>query len=267
MGEIYQYVVRPKKGYEQKYDIAELRTIQDWIVRRQLLGVKGVAEVSSFGGKLKQYEIAVNPDKLNAYGISINDIFSALEENNQNTGGAYIEKGPTVLYVRSEGLIGSLEDIGNISIANKNNETPLFIRDVANVKMGYATRYGAMTYNDQGEVSGAVVMMLKGANSSEVIKNVKAKVAQIQKTLPEGVVIEPFLDRTKMVNNAISTVEKNLMEGALIVVLVLVLFLGNFRAGLLVASVIPLAMLFAICMMNLFGVSGNLMSLVPWISD
>ncbi len=106
LGEIYQYVVRPKKGYEQKYDIAELRTIQDWIVRRQLLGVKGVAEVSSFGGKLKQYEIAVNPDKLNAYGISINDIFSALEENNQNTGGAYIEKGPTVLYVRSEGLIG-----------------------------------------------------------------------------------------------------------------------------------------------------------------
>ncbi len=261
LGEIYQYVVRPKKGYEQKYDIAELRTIQDWIVRRQLLSVKGVAEVSSFGGKLKQYEIAVNSDKLNAYGISINDVFSALEENNQNTGGAYIEKGPTVLYVRSEGLIGTLEDIGNISIANKNNETPLFIRDIATVKMGYATRYGVMTYNDQGEVSGAVVMMLKGANSSEVIKNVKARVDQIQKTLPEGVVIEPFLDRTKMVNNAISTVERNLMEGALIVVLVLVLFLGNFRAGLLVASVIPLAMLFAICMMNMFGVSGNLMSL------
>ncbi|MCG2793517.1 MAG: CusA/CzcA family heavy metal efflux RND transporter [Weeksellaceae bacterium] len=261
LGEIYQYVVRPKKGYEQKYDVTELRTIQDWIVRRQLLGVKGVAEVSSFGGKLKQYEIAVDPDKLNAYGISINDVFSALEENNQNTGGAYIEKGPTVLYVRSEGLIGTTEDIGNISVTNKNNETPLFIRDIATVKIGYATRYGAMTYNDQGEVSGAVVMMLKGANSSEVIKNVKAKVAQIQKTLPEGVVLEPFLDRTKMVNNAISTVQRNLKEGALIVVLVLVLFLGNFRAGLLVASVIPLAMLFAVCMMNLFGVSGNLMSL------
>ncbi|RRQ46047.1 CusA/CzcA family heavy metal efflux RND transporter [Chryseobacterium sp. SC28] len=261
LGEIYQYVVRPKKGYEHKYDVTELRTIQDWIVRRQLLTVKGVAEVSSFGGKLKQYEIAVNPDKLNAYGITINDVFSALEENNQNTGGAYIEKGPTVLYVRSEGLIGTIEDIGNIAIANKNNATPLFIRDIATVKIGYATRYGAMTYNDQGEVSGAVVMMLKGANSSEVVKNVKEKVAQIQKTLPEGVVVEPFLDRTKMVNNAISTVERNLMEGALIVVLVLVLFLGNFRAGLLVASVIPLAMLFAVCMMNLFGVSGNLMSL------
>lgn len=261
LGEIYQYVVRPEKGYEKQYNTTELRTIQDWIVRRQLLGVKGVAEVSSFGGKLKQYEIAVNPDRLNAYGITINDVFDALNTNNQNTGGAYIEKGPTVLYIRSEGLIGNIEDIQNIAIATKKNDIPLFIRDVAKVKTGFATRYGAMTYNDQGEVSGAVVMMLKGENSNQVIKNVKEKIAQIQKTLPKGVVIEPFLDRTKMVNNAIGTVEKNLTEGALIVVFVLVLFLGNFRAGLLVASVIPLAMLFAICMMNLFGVSGNLMSL------
>ena len=261
LGEIFQYVIRPEKGYEKKYDITELRTIQDWIVRRQLLGVKGVAEVSSFGGKLKQYEIAVNPDRLNAYGITINDVFDALNTNNQNTGGAYIEKGPTVLYIRSEGLIGNIEDIKNIAIVSKTNEIPLFIRDVAEVKTSFATRYGAMTFNDQGEVSGAVVMMLKGENSNQVIKNVKEKIAQIQKTLPNGVVIEPFLDRTKMVNNAIGTVEKNLTEGALIVVFVLVLFLGNVRAGLLVASVIPLAMLFAICMMNLFGVSGNLMSL------
>lgn len=261
LGEIYQYVLRPKKGYEQKYNITELRTLQDWIVRRQLLGVKGVAEVSSFGGKLKQYEIAVNPDKLNAYKITINDVFDALESNNQNTGGAYIEKGPTVLYIRSDGLVGTIEDIKNIAISNKRNEVPLFIRDVAEVRTGYATRYGAITYNDEGEVSGAVVMMLKGANSSRVVKDVKAKVEQIQKTLPEGVIIEPFLDRTKMVNNAISTVEKNLIEGALIVVFILVLFLGNIRAGLLVASVIPLSMMFAICMMNLFGVSGNLMSL------
>lgn len=261
LGEIFQYVIRPEKGYEKKYDITELRIIQDWIVRRQLLGVKGVAEVSSFGGKLKQYEIAVNPDRLNAYGITINDVFDALNTNNQNTGGAYIEKGPTVLYIRSEGLIGNIEDIKNIAIASKTNEIPLFIRDVAEVKTSFATRYGAMTFNDQGEVSGAVVMMLKGENSNQVIKNVKEKIAQIQKTLPKGVVIEPFLDRTKMVNNAIGTVEKNLTEGALIVVFVLVLFLGNVRAGLLVASVIPLAMLFAICMMNLFGVSGNLMSL------
>ncbi len=261
LGEIYQYVVKPKKGYEQKFDATNLRTIQDWIVRRQLLGVKGVAEVSSFGGKLKQYEIAINPNKLNAYGITINDVFTALENNNQNTGGAYIEKGSTVLYIRSEGLIENIQDIENVDIERPNSQTPLFIRDVAEIKIGFATRYGAMCYNDEGEVSGAVVMMLKGANSSEVIKSVKERIAQIQKTLPQGVEIEPFLDRTKMVNNAIGTVEKNLLEGALIVIFVLVLFLGNFRAGFLVASVIPLAMLFAICMMNLFGVSGNLMSL------
>lgn len=191
----------------------------------------------------------------------MNDVFDALENNNQNTGGAYIEKGPTVLYIRSEGLIGTIEDIENITVKNKNSVIPLFIRDVANIKIGNAVRYGAMTYNDEGEVAGAVVMMLKGANSNQVIKNVKERIELIRKTLPEGVTIEPFLDRTKMVNNAISTVEKNLLEGALIVVFVLVVFLGNFRAGLLVASVIPLSMLFAVCMMNAFGVSGNLMSL------
>ncbi len=261
LGEIYQYVIKPKTGFEKKYNQAELRTIQDWIVRRQLLGVKGVAEVSSFGGKLKQYEIAVNPNKLQSYNITIHDLFNAIEKNNQNTGGAYIEKGATVLFIRSEGLIGSISDIENISILRKDNTTPLFIRDVAEVKIGHATRYGAMSYNDEGEVAGAVVMMLKGANSSDVIKNVKERIAQIQKTLPEGVMIEPFLDRSKMVNHAIGTVTKNLAEGALIVIFVLVLFLGNFRAGLLVASVIPLAMLFAVSMMNAFGVSGNLMSL------
>ncbi|MEM0541080.1 CusA/CzcA family heavy metal efflux RND transporter [Flavobacterium sp. j3] len=261
LGEIYQYVVRPKKGYEKKYDETELRTIQDWIVRRQLLGVKGVAEVSSFGGKLKQYEIAVNPNKLQSYGLTISDVFTSVEKNNQNTGGSYIEKGATSLFIRSEGLIGTVDDIENIAIKSTPSGTPLFIRDVAEVKLGFATRYGAMTYNDEGEVAGAVVMMLKGANSSDVIKNVKERIAQIQKTLPDGVVIEPFLDRTKMVNNAIGTVEKNLLEGALIVIFVLVLFLGNLRAGLIVASVIPLSMLFAIILMNTFGVSGNLMSL------
>jgi cobalt-zinc-cadmium resistance protein CzcA len=261
LGEIYQYLVRAKEGYESKYDAMELRTIQDWIVRRQLLGVKGVAEVSSFGGKLKQFEISVNPDRLQSYNLTIDEVFTALERNNQNTGGAYIEKGPTVLFIRSEGLIGSKEDIENVSIKETESGTPIFIRDVAEVNIGNATRYGALCYNDKGETSGAVVMMLKGANSSQVIENVKNKIAEIQKTLPEGVLIEPFLDRTKMVNNAIGTVEKNLVEGALIVVFILVLFLGNFRAGLLVASVIPLAMLFAIILMNTFGVSGNLMSL------
>ena len=220
-----------------------------------------MADVSSFGGKLKQYEIAIDPNKLKSYGLTVNDVFTALETNNQNTGGAYIEKQSTVLYIRSEGLIGSLSDISSIAVKNTENGTPLFIKDVAEVRIGSAIRYGAMTYNGEGEVAGAVVMMLKGANSSQVIKNVKERIEQTKKILPEGVEIEPFLDRTKMVDNAIGTVETNLMEGALIVVFVLVLFLGNFRAGLVVASVIPLAMLFAVIMMNLFGVSGNLMSL------
>ncbi|MGZ3918697.1 MAG: CusA/CzcA family heavy metal efflux RND transporter, partial [Bacteroidia bacterium] len=261
LGEIYQYVVKPKKGYEQKYSITELRSIQDWVIRRQLLGVKGVAEVSSFGGKLKQYEVAIDPSKLKSYNLNINDIFTALEKNNQNTGGTYIEKGPTVLYIRSEGLLNNSDDIANILIRTLENGTPLLIRNVAEVRTGSATRYGALCYNDEGEVAGAIVMMLKGANSNEVIKNVKEKISSLEKTLPEGIIIEPFLDRTKMVNHAIGTVERNLIEGALIVVFVLVLFLGNFRAGLLVASVIPLAMLFAVIMMNTFGVSGNLMSL------
>lgn len=261
LGEIYQYVVRPLPGYEGKYGPMELRTIQDWIVRRQLLGTPGVADVSSFGGELKQYEIAVKPEQLKAHNITIADVFDALEKNNQNTGGAYIEKGPTVLYIRSEGLTAGIDDIEKIVVQNLDNGIPLLIRDVATVRLGAATRYGAMTFNDKGEVAGAVVMMLKGENSSAVIKNVKNKVAEIQKSLPEGVVIEPFLDRTKMVNNAIKTVETNLMEGALIVVFVLVFFLGNLRAGLIVSSVIPLSMLFAIILMNKFGVGGNLMSL------
>ncbi len=261
LGEIFQYVVRPKTGFEKAFSPTDLRTIQDWIVRRQLLGVEGVADVSSFGGALKQYEIAVNPDRLKAQNLTIADIFNAVEKNNQNTGGAYIEKGATVLYIRSEGLVGSMTDIEAIPVRNTEGGLPILIRDVATVKLGNATRYGAMCFNDKGEVAGAVVMMLKGENSSKVILKVKERIAEIQKTLPDGVVIEAFLDRTKMVNNAISTVETNLLEGALIVVFVLVLFLGNLRAGLLVASVIPLAMLFAVILMNLFGVSGNLMSL------
>ncbi|HET6225602.1 MAG TPA: CusA/CzcA family heavy metal efflux RND transporter [Bacteroidia bacterium] len=261
LGEIYQYVLKPKPGFETKYGPIELRTIQDWIVKRQLIGVKGVADVSSFGGKVKQYEIAVNPAMLKSYNITINDVFNALEKNNENTGGAYIEKASTVLYIRTEGLIGNIDDIKNIVVKNISNGTPLLLNDVADVRIGNATRYGAITYNDEGEVAGAVVMMLKGDNSSRVISEVKEKITQIRKTLPEGVELEPFLDRTKMVNSAIGTVTRNLMEGALIVVLILVLFLGNLRAGLIVASIIPLAMLFAVIMMNMFGVSGNLMSL------
>lgn len=261
LGEIYQYSLHPKPGYEKKYDPMKLRTIQDWIVRRQLLGTEGVAEVSSFGGFLKQYEIALNPEKLSNMNVSIQEVFSALEKNNQNTGGAYIEKKPNTYFIRTEGLIHDTTDIQLIVVRNQSNGTPLLIRDIAEVHLGHATRYGAMVRNLEGEVVGAVVMMLKGANSAKVIEHVKEKIAEIEKNLPEGLTIEPFLDRTKLVNRAISTVTKNLAEGALIVIFVLTLFLGNLRAGLVVASVIPLAMLFAVICMNLFGVSGNLMSL------
>ena len=260
LGEIYQYVIHPKKGYEKKFTPMELRTIQDWIIKRQLLGTPGVAEVSGFGGYVKQYEIAVNPDRLRSLNISIADIFDALETNNQNTGGAYINKSPSAYFIRSEGLVETVEDIEKIVIET-DNVTPVLIRDVAKVQFGNGVRYGAATRNGEGEIVTGIVMMLKGANSSEVINNVKARIEQIKKTLPEGVDIEPFLDRKKLVDNAISTVSTNLIEGALIVIFILILFLGNLRAGLVVASVIPLSMLFAISMMNLFGVSGNLMSL------
>ncbi len=261
LGEVYQYVVKPKKGYESKYDLTELRSIQDWIIRRQLLGTKGVADVSSFGGKLKQYEVAVMPDKLKSMNTTVAEVFQALEQNNQNSGGSYIEKNSLALFIRTEGLAGSLDDIRSIVIKHTTGGIPVYLRDVADVRIGHAVRYGAMVYRDEGEVAGAVVLMLKGANASQVVKDVKKKMEGIRASLPEGVEVETFYDRTKMVTNAIGTVKKNLLEGALIVVFVLVLFLGNLRAGLIVASVIPLAMLFAIIMMNLFGVSGNLMSL------
>lgn len=261
LSEIYQYILRPDKGYEKKYDAMSLRTIQDWIVRRQLLGTAGVADVSSWGGKLKQYEVSLDPAKLRAMNVGINEVFDALQKNNQNTGGAYIEQKPYAFFIRSEGLAESVEDIEKIVVRNSANGLPILIRNVAEVKLGNAIRYGAMTYNDEGEMVGAIVLMLKGANSSLVIEHVKERIDQIKTTLPEGVLIEPYLDRTKLVDNAINTVTKNLAEGALIVIFVLVVMLGNLRAGLVVASVIPLAMLFAIGLMNLFGVSGNLMSL------
>ncbi len=261
LGEIYQYVVKAKAGYEKKYDLTELRTIQDWIIRRQLLGTPGVADISSFGGKLKQYEVAIDPTKMRSTGISLQDVFMSLEKNNHNSGAAYIEKGPSLLFIRTEGIAKDLHDIENIFIKSSASGTPIYVRDVATVQIGSPIRYGALTFKDQGEVSGAVILMLKGQNASDVIKGIEAKMDQIKKTLPEGVEVEVFLDRTKMVDRTLSTVKKNLFEGAMIVILILVFFLGNLRAGFIVASVIPLSMLFAVGMMNLFGISGNLMSL------
>jgi cobalt-zinc-cadmium resistance protein CzcA len=261
LGEVYQYIIHPKKGSESKYTAMDLRTMQDWIVARQLYGTPGIAEVNSFGGQLKQYEVAVNPDRLIAMGITIPEIFTALEKNNENTGGAYIDKKPNAYFIRGVGLIGSFDDIKNIVVKTNPNGIPILIKDVAEVRLGSAVRYGAMTYNGEVDAVGGVVMMLKGANSADVVNRVKEKMVNIQKSLPADVVIEPYLDRTDLVNRAISTVEKNLIEGALIVIFVLVLFLGNLRAGLIVASAIPLSMLFALGMMNVFGVSANLMSL------
>ncbi|MBS1647478.1 MAG: CusA/CzcA family heavy metal efflux RND transporter [Bacteroidetes bacterium] len=261
LGEVYQYLLRAKKGSEKKYTAMDLRTLQDWIVARQLYGTPGVAEVNSFGGALKQYEVSINPNKLQAMNVSIAEIFSALEKNNENTGGAYIDKKPNAYFIRSLGLIHSFEDIKNIAVKNNPNGIPILIKDVAQVGLGKATPYGAMTYEGNEEVVGGIVMMLKGANGAEVVNRIKEKMQQIKTSLPKDVVIEPFLDRTDLIKRAISTVEKNLIEGALIVLFVLVLFLGSIRSGLIVASVIPLSMLFALGLMNVFQVSANLMSL------
>ena len=260
LGEIYQYVIFAKKGFEEKYDAEKLRSIQDWIVKPQIIGTPGVAEVTTLGGKLKQYEIAVQPDRLKSMNTTITEIFTALEKNNENTGGAYIDKQPYVYFIRALGMVKGIADIEKI-VVKTNNGIPILIRDVATVQQGAALRYGAVTKDGKGEVVGGMVLMLKGENSAAVVTRTKEKVEQIRKSLPEGVEIDPFIDRTKLVNNAIGTVETNLIEGALIVIFILVLLLGNWRAGLVVASVIPLALLFAVSMMNLFGVSGNLMSL------
>ena len=260
LGEIYQYVIHTQKGYEDKYTAMDLRTIQDWVVRTQLAGTEGLAEVSGWGGYVKQYEIAVDNEKLNAQNITIPEIYAALEKNNENTGGSYIEQRNNTYFIRGLGQVKTLGDIEKIVVKNVNG-IPILIQDIARVRFGSANRYGAVTRNGQGEVVAGVALMLKGENFSKVIANVKERMKQIQKSLPEGVVIEPFIDRTELVNRAISTVKRNLLEGAAIVILVLVLLLGNLRAGLLVASVIPLSMLFAFGMMQSFGVSGNLMSL------
>jgi cobalt-zinc-cadmium resistance protein CzcA len=261
LGEIYQYLVRPKPGYEKKFDAQALRTIQDWIVRRQLLGTPGVADVSSFGGLLKQYEVSLNPERLRSVNVTVDQVYQAVSRNNQNTGGAYLDRNPTAYSIRTEGLVTSPQDIGNIVVKSTSSGLPVLVRDVAEIRLGSAVRYGAMTRNNEGEVTGGIVLMLKGANANDVIKAVKERMVTIRKSLPEGVVVDVYLDRSDLVGRAIHTVTKNLEEGALIVIFVLILFLGNWRAGLVVASVIPLAMLFAIAMMQLFGVSGNLLSL------
>lgn len=260
LGEIYQYVLKVAPGYEDKYDTMELRTIQDWIVKRQLSGIPGIVEINSFGGYLKQYEVAVDPDVLFSLNITIGEVFEALNKNNQNTGGSYIEKVNRAYYIRSEGMINRIKDIEQIVVANRNG-IPIHISDIGAVRFGAPKRFGAMTMDGEGECVGGIAMMLKGANANVVTGELEKRVEKIQKILPEGVSIEPYLNRSALVNRNISTVIHNLIEGAIIVFIVLIIFLGNVRAGLIVASVIPLAMLFAFIMMRLFNVSANLMSL------
>ena len=259
-GEIYHYTVRTKKGYENKYSLTQLRTIQDWIVRKQLSGTPGVAEVSGWGGFVKQYEVAISTDRLNANGITVSEVFDALQKNNANTGGSYIEQNSNQYYIRAIGVAKTCDDIANIPVKNVNGIT-IKVGDIAKVQEGHATRFGAVTRNGEGEVVAGIAIMLKGENFQEVSKNVKSRIAQIQKSLPEGVIIEPFIDRTNLVKRVEGTIEHNLIMGGLIVIFVLVIFLGNWRAGLVVASVIPLSMLFAFGMMKTFGIDGNLMSL------
>lgn len=260
LGEIYHYTIRAKEGYEHKYSLTQLRTMQDWIVRKQLSGTPGVAEVSGWGGYVKQYEVAINTDQLNASGVSVNEVFEALQRNNANTGGSYIEQNSNQYYIRGIGVVKNLEDVANITVKTVDG-IPVKVGDVAKVQLGHATRFGAVTRNGEGEVVAGIAIMLKGENFQEVIKNVKERINQIQKSLPEGVIIEPFIDRTNLVDRVEGTIARNLIEGGLIVIFVLVIFLGNWRAGLVVASVIPLSMLFAFGMMKTFGIDGNLMSL------
>jgi cobalt-zinc-cadmium resistance protein CzcA len=260
LGEIYQYVLRVKPGYEQQYGPMELRTIQDWIVKRQMAGTKGIIEISSFGGYLKQYEVALEPVMLQSYDIAVSEVFDALVRNNQNSGGSYIEKNTNAFYIRTEGMVKSFSDIEQIVVATRNG-TPVLIRDVGKVQLGSPKRFGAMTMDGKGEAVGGITLMFKGANSSEAIANVHDRVEQVRESLPEGIELYPYLDRSVLVGKTINTVKNNLLEGGLIVVFVLVLLLGNFRAGLIVASVIPLAMLFALILMNQFGLSANLMSM------
>lgn len=260
LGEIYHYTIRAKEGYEHKYSLTQLRTMQDWIVRKQLSGTPGIAEVSGWGGYVKQYEVAINTDQLNASGVSVSEVFDALQRNNANTGGSYIEQNSNQYYIRGIGAVKNLEDIANITVKTVDG-TPVKVGDVAKVQLGHATRFGAVTRNGEGEVVAGIAIMLKGENFQEVIKNVKERISLIQKSLPEGVVIEPFIDRTNLVDRVEGTIARNLIEGGLIVIFVLVIFLGNWRAGLVVASVIPLSMLFAFGMMKTFGIDGNLMSL------
>ena len=255
LGEIYQYVV---KGEE--YTPMELRTIQEWIIKPQLKTIPGVTEVNSFGGFVKQYQVLIDPVQLRAFDLTLDDVFTAVEENSSVAGGNFIEHNGESFIIRGMGLLEDTEDIGNIIVENVSG-VPVLLRQVASVTVGPEIRAGAVTKDDMGEVVTGIIMMLKGENSREVILRIEEKVAEVNKSLPPGVEIESFYDQTELVNNTIRTVQTNLIEGGLLVIAVLFFFLGNWRAALIVAIVIPLSMLFTFIGMDYLGLSANLMSL------
>ena len=259
LGEIYQYELRGEPG--SGYDATALRTIQDWNVRRQLLGVPGVVEVNSFGGLEKQYQVRLDPTKLQSYRLTLRDVLEAVEQNNANVGGAYIEHGQEQYLLRGIGLAENADDIANIIVRTGKEGVPVYVRDLGEVVTGATVRQGAVTADGNGEIVAGIAMMLKGENSRTVVQRIKDRVEAVRKSLPKGVDLIPFYDRTELVNRTIFTVSKNLIEGAILVIIVLILLLGNWRGALLVATVIPLSMLFAAILMRVFNVSGNLMSL------
>jgi cobalt-zinc-cadmium resistance protein CzcA len=260
LGEIFQYTIDVKKGYEEQYSLTELRTIHDWIVKRQLNGIPGIVDISSFGGFLKEYEVSVDPELLRNYNLTLLDVNESLKKNNQNTGGSYIQRGPYNYYIRANGIMQSIKDIKNTVVTTKNN-IPILVQDIATVRIGHPPRFGVLTKDGKGEAVGGITLMLKGANASKVIKNVKNRVEEIRSSLPEGIELNAYLDRSELVSRVINTVRNNLIEGGLIVIFILVLLLGNFRSGLIVASVIPLSMLFAFGLMYQFDVTATVMSL------
>ena len=260
LGEIYQYTLEVEPGFEKKYDLTTQRTIQDWIVKKQLSGIEGVTEISSFGGYVKQYEVSIQPEKLLQMGVSLKEVYDAVSANNTNTGGSYIEKFDQTYFIRGEGTSSSLDELGQI-VVKMSNGVPVLVKHVAELRFGHAKRFGAMTKNGKGEAVGGIVLMLKGADSEKTIKQVKARIEKINKNLPAGLSAKPFIDRTKLIDKSIKTVRNNLIEGGLIVVFVLVLLMGSIKAGLIVASVIPITMTITFGLMNVFGISANLMSL------
>jgi cobalt-zinc-cadmium resistance protein CzcA len=261
LGEIYQYILDTRPGYEDKYSIMELRTIQDWVVKRQLSGIPGVVEVNTWGGYLKQYEVAINPERIKGLGLSLLDVYSAIQGNNSVAGGAYIEKENQSFFIRGDGLVSSLEDLENTVVSTSPDGIPVLVRDIATVRFGSANRFGAITANGEGEKVMGQIMMLKDANSNKVIDAVKERVAEVQETLPEGIFINPIIERSELIKKTSHTVLENLVFGCLIVFVIVVLLLGNLRSGLVIASIIPLSLLFTISMMFIFGIDANLMSL------